>query len=85
MEDDYGELAKITRRVRADIATIDGVVDVDDLVDALQTKLRFQLDRQKSALSGISVQQVAETLSMALGGGMAGVVHKPDLCGRLSL
>ena len=74
----YGELAQVTQQVRAEVAKIVGVVDVDDFVDAPQTKIAFQLDRQKAALNGVSVQQVSDTLRIASGGGMAGVVHKPS-------
>jgi multidrug efflux pump subunit AcrB len=77
LDQDYAELAKVTEDVRAKIATIKGAGDVDDLVDEPQAKLRFQLDRQKAALHGISVQAVAETLRLAVDGGMAGTVHEP--------
>lgn len=75
LDRDYDELAQVTEDVRNQIEKIEGVVDVDDLVDEPQTKIRFQLDRQKAALHGITVQQVAETLRVALTGGMAGTVH----------
>jgi multidrug efflux pump subunit AcrB len=78
LDRDYGELAKVTERVGADIDTIEGVVDVDDLVDEPQQKLRFDLDRQQAALHGITVQNVAETLRIALGGAAAGTVQSPS-------
>jgi multidrug efflux pump subunit AcrB len=74
----YGELAKVTERVRNDIARIDGVVDIDDLVDEPQQKIRFELDRAKAALHGVTVRDVAETLRIALGGAAAGTVHVPS-------
>nr|WP_306304543.1 efflux RND transporter permease subunit [Methylogaea oryzae] len=77
LDKDYDELAQITEGVRQEIEHIDGVVDVDDLVDEPQSKLRFELNRQKAALHGISVQDVAETLRIALGGGQAGTIHAP--------
>ncbi|TAN49828.1 MAG: efflux RND transporter permease subunit [Methylococcaceae bacterium] len=73
----YDELSAVTERVRGEVEKIDGVVDVDDLVDEAQTQLRYQLDRQKAALHGVSVQEVASTLRIALSGGMAGTLHVP--------
>ncbi|HUL13130.1 MAG TPA: efflux RND transporter permease subunit [Methylococcaceae bacterium] len=78
LDRDYRELAKVTENVRAEIETIDGVKDVDDLVDEPQSKIRYQLDRQKGALHGVTVREVADTLALALGGGMAGTVHVPS-------
>jgi multidrug efflux pump subunit AcrB len=54
----------------------EGVVDVDDFSEAQHDKVRFQLNREKAALSGISVAQVAETLHIAAGGQMVGIVHQ---------
>ncbi len=77
LDKDYAELAKVTEGVRADIEKINGVADADDLVDEPQTKVSFRLDRQKAALHGISVKEITDTLSVALGGGMVGTVHEP--------
>jgi multidrug efflux pump subunit AcrB len=77
LDADYAELAKVTERVRDDIAGIEGIVDVDDYVDEPQAVLRYRLDREKAALHGITVAQVAETLRMALEGVSAGTVHAP--------
>jgi multidrug efflux pump subunit AcrB len=78
LDRDYGELAQVTENVRKQIERIGGARDVDDLVDEPQDKLRFQLDRQKAALHGVTVQAVAEALRMALDGGRAGTVHVPS-------
>ncbi|HLF96980.1 MAG TPA: efflux RND transporter permease subunit, partial [Methylococcaceae bacterium] len=78
LDRDYGELARVTENVRAEIEKIAGVKDVDDLVDEPQRKVRFQLDRQKAALHGVTVREIADTLALALGGGTAGTVHAPS-------
>lgn len=75
LDKDYADLTKVTEGVLADVAKIQGVADADDLVDEPQTKLSFTLDRQKAALHGVSVQDITETLRVALGGGIAGTVH----------
>jgi multidrug efflux pump subunit AcrB len=78
LDRDYAELAKVTEGVRKEVETIKGVADADDMVDKPQTKLSFQLDRQKAALHGVTVKEITETLRVALGGGMAGTVHEPS-------
>jgi len=77
LDRDYAKLAQITEGVRQSIEKISGARDVDDLVDEPQSKFRFQLDRQKAALHGISVSQVADTLKLASDGGVAGTVREP--------
>jgi multidrug efflux pump subunit AcrB len=51
------------------------VVDVDDFSEVQHDKVHFELNREKAALSGISVAQVAETLKIAAGGEVAGIIH----------
>ncbi len=78
LDKDNAELAKVTREVRTDIEKIEGVADADDLVDAPQTKVSFRLDRQRATLHGVTVQDITDTLRIAMGGGMAGTVHEPS-------
>jgi multidrug efflux pump subunit AcrB len=53
----------------------EGVVDVDDFSKAQQSKVHFRLDREKAALSGVTVTQVGETLRIAAAGQNVGIVH----------
>ncbi len=53
----------------------EGVVDVDDYSEAQHDKVHFHLNREKAALSGVSVAQVAETLRIAAAGQTVGIVH----------
>ena len=71
------DLAKVTEQVRAEVAGIRGVVDVDDYVDEPQRVVHYRLDRQKAALHGVTVAEVSRTLSAALSGRSAGIVHAP--------
>ena len=77
LDADYAALAKVTEQVRADVAGIPGVVEVDDFVDEPQTVIHYRLDRQKAAQHGVTVAAVAEMLSTALQGQNAGSVHMP--------
>jgi len=54
-----------------------GVVDVDWFRESDQPKLTFRVDREKAALSGINVEDVARTLQIALAGQNVGLLHHP--------
>lgn len=53
-----------------------GVVDVDDVREAPQTKLTFVTDQEKAALNGVSTAEIAATLKAMLGSDTMGVVHE---------
>ncbi|MEI2767465.1 MAG: efflux RND transporter permease subunit [Nitrosomonas sp.] len=74
-EADIDRLVAISKRIRADMENTEGVVDVDDFSEAPHDKVHFQLNREKAALSGVSVAQVAETLRTAVAGQSVGIVH----------
>jgi len=54
-----------------------GVSDVDTSVEAEASRLVFVTDQEKAALSGISAEDIAQTLSMALSGLDAAQMHLP--------
>ena len=68
---------EIARQIRGIFEGTDGVVDVDWFVEDDQEKVTFAVDRTKAALSGISAEQVSQSLAVALGGFSAGQVHLP--------
>lgn len=78
LDADYRELARVTERVRDDVAGLSGIVDVDDYVDEPQTVVHYRLDREQAALHGVTVAEVAETLKAALQGLAIGTVHVPS-------
>ncbi len=61
--------------IKKQMLTMEGVVDVDDSVEFPQSEYRFVPDRGKAALNGISVADIARTLTMALQGSAAGTLH----------
>ena len=71
----YQDIIKVSNRVRGDLELTEGVVDVDDYVEAPQDRLHFMLDQDKAALMGITTQQVANSLKLAVDGGMGGTLH----------
>jgi multidrug efflux pump subunit AcrB len=74
---DHATRLDIARKIMAIYEKVDGVVDTDWYVEDDQPKVSFVVDREKAALSGISVEDVSRTLQMAVGGVDAGIVHLP--------
>ncbi len=54
-----------------------GVVDVDTSGEAHQTRWVFETDKPKAALAGISTDDIAQTLQIALSGRQVSVLHDP--------
>ncbi len=71
----YEEIIAAANIVKQKMKTIHAMVEVDDYVEAPQSKLVFEVDRQKAALNGITSEQIAKTLELASGGVSAGVIH----------
>ncbi|MDR3719490.1 MAG: efflux RND transporter permease subunit [Bryobacteraceae bacterium] len=53
----------------------DGVVDADWYVEDPQPKQIWHVDREKAALNGVSVEQIAQTVAIASQGASAGLLH----------
>ncbi len=73
----YEDIIEAAAVVRERMKVEPGVVEVDDGVEANQTKLVFVVDQEKAALNGISVSDIAQTISLALGGESAGTMRMP--------
>lgn len=69
--------AATAAKVKAIMAKTEGVVDVDWYREDDRPKLTFTVDREKAALSGVAVDDVAKTLHIALSGQDAGLLHVP--------
>ena len=74
---DYERQVALAREIRGLFARTPGVVDVDWYVEDPQPKVRFLLDREKAALHGVTAEQVAQTLRLAVGGMEVGLAHLP--------
>jgi multidrug efflux pump subunit AcrB len=74
---DDASRAGIAAKVKAILSKTVGVVDVDWYREDDQTKLTFVVDQEKAAISGISVNDVARTLRIALEGENSGLLHLP--------
>jgi multidrug efflux pump subunit AcrB len=71
----YSDIIQVAQRVRADMEHTEGVVDIDDFVEAEHDQLHFLIDYDKAALLGISSEQVANTLQLAISGSSTGLLH----------
>jgi len=71
----YEDLLLAADTVRARLADEPGVVDVDDVREAAQTRLTFITDKEKAALNGLTTEQIAGTLRAVLEGGTAGLIR----------
>ena len=74
---DQASRVAIARKVKEIFAATPGVVDADWYQEQDQPQLRFEVDREKAALSGVDAAQVVETLKLAVGGSSAGLLHAP--------
>jgi len=74
---DYERQIAIAKDVKKTFADTAGVVDVDSYIEDDETQVRFVVDKEKAALSGVSQQQIDATLRLALSGIDAGLLHQP--------
>ncbi|KAA1192019.1 efflux RND transporter permease subunit [Pseudohalioglobus sediminis] len=73
----YATQKQAARELMARLSREAHVVEIDSTLEAEQPRLRFVTDRQKAALSGISTDDIAQTLAMANDGYVAGYVQSP--------
>lgn len=78
----YGPDAETRKEVATKVKQIfnstEGVSDVDWYMDDDQTTYRFEIDKDKAALAGVTVQDVNANLSTALSGKGVGLFHDED-------
>ncbi|MEI6704420.1 MAG: efflux RND transporter permease subunit, partial [Deltaproteobacteria bacterium] len=82
---DDSSRAGMAAKVKAILSKTAGVVDVDWYREDDQPKLTFTVDREKAALSGIAVDDVAKTLRIALDGQDTGLLHLPREKGPVTI
>jgi len=74
----YHDLIAAAETVRQRRLIEPGVVDVDDTIQAKQTKWRFVVDNEKAAINGVSVEDIARTVAMAIDGADVGTIRDPN-------
>ncbi|MBE7515266.1 MAG: efflux RND transporter permease subunit [Chloracidobacterium sp.] len=73
----YERQIEIAQSIRGILEATDGVVDVDWYVEDEQPKFNLKINKEKAALSGISAEQIAQTLRIAVDGMNVGLLHVP--------
>jgi len=75
---DYEGQTVLAARIRQIFESTPGVVDVDWYVEDPQPKYDLSVDVGKAALHGVSAGDVSRAVAIALGGGTAGLLHRPE-------
>jgi len=65
---DTDERKRVGNRVKSIFGKTAGIVDVDWMVEAPQTKYKLDVNTEKAMMSGITSKQVVQTVTMALRG-----------------
>ena len=65
---DIAELAAFSEKMRVGAAKLPGIVDVDTTLRLDKPELLVAIDRERAAALGVSVQEIADTLRIAVGG-----------------
>ena len=63
---DYETQIDVANQLQNILKNTDDVVDVDWMVEADQTEYKFSIDKEKAILYGVTPQQIAHTMNMAL-------------------
>jgi len=72
---DYAGQIRVAKEVRGVFEATPDIIDVDDSVEAAQSKLIVKVDQQKAALLGVAQQSVVAALGTALSGEDASYLH----------
>lgn len=73
----YDEIIEAAQHVKSLMREEPGVVDLDSTIEADQQELYFRVDREKAARTGISVADIVQTVTLAMDGMSAGLLHDP--------
>jgi multidrug efflux pump subunit AcrB len=74
----YSKQREIAQNIKALFAKTDQVVDIDDSVKEKQDKYQLIVDKEKAALTGISTEQIVQTLQLSVGGMAISTLHRPE-------
>lgn len=74
----YERQIEVAKGVKDILESTEGVVDVDWFVEDDQTKFNLKINKEKAAISGISPEQIAQTLRVAVEGMNVGLLHIPS-------
>ncbi len=73
--DEFDELERLANECKTYLMGIDGVRDVSTSLDEVSYEYNIEIDRDKTALYGISARSIAQTVQSAFLGSQAGAVR----------
>jgi multidrug efflux pump subunit AcrB len=73
----YERQIEIARDIREKLDKTPGVVDVDWYVEDPQPEMRFEVDRLKASMAGVSLAEIQSTFQLGLQGQEVGLAHLP--------
>jgi multidrug efflux pump subunit AcrB len=82
---DYAKQREIAAQVRKLFAMTTEVVDIDDSVKEKREKYQLIVDKEKAALTGVSTEQIVQTLRMSVAGMAVSTLHRPDAKSPVSI
>ncbi len=82
---DYDKQVDIANQVQEILKNTDDVVDVDWMVEADQVEYEFIIDKEKAMLYGVSPQQIAHTMNMALSERAVATLYDEDAVNQVGL
>jgi multidrug efflux pump subunit AcrB len=82
---DYAKQREIAQDIKGLFAMTDQVVDIDDSVKEKQDKYQVVVDKEKAALTGVSTEQIVQTLRLSVAGMAVSTVHRPDAKNPVSI
>lgn len=74
---DYTMLRQLAKQVRQVFAETKEVVDIDDSVKNQMPQMRLVVDREKVNRAGLTTQDIAQTLNMAIAGSQVSTLQVP--------
>ncbi len=74
---DIDKAAVLARQVEELFRKAPGVVDIDTYIEDDQHKVRFEVDREKAAMLGISAEQIAKMVRVAVDGASVSLMRLP--------
>ena len=75
---DYNRQIDVARQIRDIFDKTQGVVDTDWYVEDEQPRFKFNVDKEKAALNGVSAAQASSALHAAVGGVSIGLLHRAE-------
>ncbi len=75
---DYKKQIETAKEIKEVFENTEGVVDVDWLVEDDQIEYKFEVNKEKAMLAGVSSQQVVQAVAVSLNGIQASSIYQPE-------